>query len=120
MHARVGIFRNEKDLTTELSEIRSLRDRFKKVRVSDRSVQCNTELIEALEVGHLLDFSILIAEGGLARKECRGAHWRIDHPGRNDKDWMKHTFAWLDDKGEVRLAYRPVTIIHHQPEERKY
>lgn len=120
MQNRVGIFRNEKDLTEEVAEIKSLRDRFKKVRLSDSSTKCNTELIEALEVGHLLDFSTLIATGGLARQECRGAHWRTDHPGRNDNDWMKHTFAWLDAKGKVDLKYRPVVITHHQPEERKY
>ena len=45
---------------------------------------------------------------------------RKDHPGRNDEEWMKHTFSWLDAKGDVRLAYRPVTITRHQPEERKY
>jgi succinate dehydrogenase / fumarate reductase flavoprotein subunit len=63
---------------------------------------------------------MLIVAGGLARKECRGAHWRKDHPGRNDEEWLKHTFGWLDAKGDVRLAYRPVTITRHQPEERKY
>ena len=120
MQMRAGIFRNEKDLHAQLSEIRALRDRYQKLRVSDMSARCNTELIEALELGHMLDYSVLIVAGGLARKECRGAHWRKDHPGRNDEDWLKHTFAWLDAKGDVRLAYRPVTITRHQPEERKY
>lgn len=120
MHDRCGIFRNEEGLTSLLGEIRSLRNEFHKVRVSDMSARCNTELIEALELGHLLDFSLMIVAGGLARKECRGAHWRTDHPGRNDTDWLKHTFSWLDSGGDVRLAYRPVVITRHQPEERKY
>jgi len=120
MQKRCGIYRNENDLQAQLTEVRSLRDQFQKLRVSDMTAKCNTELIEALELGHLLDFSVTIVAGALARRECRGAHWRKDRPGRNDKDWLKHTFSWLDQKGDIRLAYRPVTITRHQPEERKY
>ncbi len=120
MSERCGIYRNAGDLDKQLAEVRSLRDRYRKVRVGDQSHRCNTELIEALELGHMLDYSVTIVTGALERKECRGAHWRKDHPGRNDTDWLKHTFSWLDTKGNVRLAYRPVTITHFQPEERKY
>ena len=120
MSARCGIYRNAGDLEKQLAEVRSLRDRYHKVRVGDQSHRCNTELIEALELGHMLDYSVTIVAGALERKECRGAHWRKDNPGRNDTEWLKHTFSWLDTKGNVRLAYRPVTITHFQPEERKY
>jgi succinate dehydrogenase / fumarate reductase, flavoprotein subunit len=120
MSERCGIFRNAGDLGKQLAEVRSLRDRYQKVRVKDQGHACNTELIEALELGHMLDYSVTIVAGALERKECRGAHWRKDHPGRNDTEWLKHTFSWLDDKGNVRLAYRPVTITRFQPEERKY
>jgi succinate dehydrogenase / fumarate reductase, flavoprotein subunit len=120
MDQRCGIFRNANDLETELAEVKSLRDRCSKVRVADHNLRCNTELVEALELGHMLDYSLTIVAGALARKECRGAHWRKDHSGRNDAEWMKHTFSWLDAKGDVRLAYRPVVINRFQPEERKY
>ena len=120
MTARCGIFRNATDLASELDEVRGLRDRYRKVRVSDPSIRCNTELIEVIELGHMLDYSVTIVAGALERKECRGAHWRKDHPGRNDKEWLKHTFSWLDEKGNVRLAYRPVVINRFQPEERKF
>lgn len=120
MSLRCGIFRNANDLEAQLAEVRALRDRYAKVRVSDPSHACNTELVEALELGHMVDYSVTIVAGALARKECRGAHWRKDHPGRNDQEWLKHTFSWLDPKGNVRLAYRPVVIQRHQPEERKY
>ena len=120
MTDRCGIFRSANDLEAELAEVRALRGRFSKVRVSDHDPRCNTELIEALELGHMLDFSVTTVAGALARNECRGAHWRKDHPGRNDTEWLKHTFSWLDPKGDVRLAYRPVVINRFQPEERKY
>lgn len=120
MSARCGIFRVAADLEPQLAEVRSLRDRYTHVRVADTNLHCNTELIEALELGHMLDFSVPIVTGALARPECRGAHWRKDAPGRNDKEWLKHTFCWLDDKGGTRLAYRPVVINRFQPEERKY
>ncbi|MBM3287059.1 MAG: succinate dehydrogenase flavoprotein subunit [Candidatus Eisenbacteria bacterium] len=120
MTARCGIYRNAADLEKQLAEVKSLRERYGKVRVSDRSLRVNTELIEAIELGHMLDFSLTIVTGAIARKECRGAHWRTDHPWRDDKDWLKHTFSWLEENGSVRLAYRPVTITRFQPQERKY
>ena len=66
----------------------------------------------------MLDYSYMIARCALARTECRGAHWRLDHPGRNDKEWLKHTLAWLEGD-EIRLDYKPVVITRFQPEERK-
>jgi len=61
----------------------------------------------------------VIAVCAQARPECRGAHWRVDHPGRNDQEWLKHTLAWLAEE-KIRLDYKPVTITRFQPEERKY
>jgi succinate dehydrogenase / fumarate reductase flavoprotein subunit len=120
MTARCGIYRNAADLGKQLADVASLRERYRKVRVSDTSLRFNTELIEVLELGHMLDYSLTIVTGAIARRECRGAHWRTDCPGRDDKDWLKHTFSWLDEKGTVRLAYRPVTITRFEPQERKY
>jgi succinate dehydrogenase / fumarate reductase flavoprotein subunit len=120
MTDRCGIFRNAQALEAELSEVRALRERYRKVRVGDSSLRCNTELVEAIELGHMLDFSVTIVAGALARPECRGAHWRKDHPGRNDTEWLKHTFSWMDDSGRTRLAYKPVVITRFQPEERKF
>ena len=68
--------------------------------LAGREPALNTELIEALELGHMLDYSVHDRAAARSRAtECRGAHWRIDHPGRNDKEWLKHTLAWLDEGG---------------------
>jgi succinate dehydrogenase / fumarate reductase flavoprotein subunit len=85
----------------------------------DKGKQFNTEIMEIIELGHLLEFSEVIAIGALARPECRGAHWRTDHPKRDDANWLKHTFAFKTDKG-IQLRYKPVTILNYQPMERKY
>jgi succinate dehydrogenase / fumarate reductase flavoprotein subunit len=119
MMAKAGVFRNEKDLTEMRQIIHELRARYKNVGLRDKSKNFNTELMEVLELGHLLEFSEIIVEGALARKECRGAHWRTDFEKRDDANWMKHTFAFSTDKG-IELKYKPVTVTKYQPMERKY
>jgi succinate dehydrogenase / fumarate reductase flavoprotein subunit len=119
MMAKAGVFRNEKDLTEMRQIIHELRARYKNVGLRDKSKNFNTELMEVLELGHLLEFSEIIVEGALARKECRGAHWRTDFEKRDDANWMKHTFAFRTEKG-IELKYKPVTVTKYQPMERKY
>ncbi|HEB71754.1 MAG TPA: succinate dehydrogenase/fumarate reductase flavoprotein subunit, partial [Nitrospirae bacterium] len=80
----------------------------------------NTNLIEALELSHMLEYSELIVAGGLAREESRGAHFRNDFPKRDDDKWMKHTLAFRKEDGGYELKYRPVRVTRYQPEERKY
>ena len=79
----------------------------------------NTELLEALELGAMLDISKTIAAGALARQESRGAHYREDFPKRDDIHWMQHTLAYRTDHG-LELRYKPVVITRFQPMERKY
>jgi len=119
MTKKCGVFRNETDLKEILEIVHQLRERFKNVNLSGKGKVFNTELMEIIELGNLLEFSEVIILGALARTECRGAHWRIDHPKRDDENWLKHTFAFKTDKG-TELKYRPVIITNYQPQERKY
>jgi succinate dehydrogenase / fumarate reductase flavoprotein subunit len=119
MMAKCGVFRNEKDLKELIQTIEGMKDNFKHVRMMYKKGNFNTELMELMELRNLLEFSELIALGAHERQECRGAHWRIDFPKRDDVKWLKHTFAFKTDKG-TKLKYKPVTILNYQPQERKY
>ena len=120
MTKNMGVFRTEKGIQEQLEKILELKERYKKIGIQDRSTCFNTEMLEAIEIGHTLDFCEVIVAGGLARKESRGAHARKDFPTRDDKEWLKHTIASRDSSGKIRLAYKPVVITRFRPEERKY
>jgi succinate dehydrogenase / fumarate reductase flavoprotein subunit len=79
----------------------------------------NTDLLEAWELGCMLDVAQVTAEAALARTESRGAHAREDFPKRDDENWLKHSLAYLENGG-VRLGYKPVTITKWQPKARVY
>ena len=119
MQQNVAVYRDEKGLAEQVKIGAELRAQYKKIAIDDSALVANTDMIEAIELGHMLDYSYMIARCAFERTECRGAHWRIDHPGRNDKEWLKHTLAYLEGD-EIRLDYKPVKITRYQPEERKY
>ncbi len=119
MNRDVGVYREKAKLENAQEEVAKLKERYKKVAIQDKGKTFNTDLIEALEVGNLLSLAGVIVEGALAREECRGAHWRIDFPGRDDEKWMKHTVATKDGEG-VRLDYSDVSFTKYEPTERKY
>ena len=115
----VSVFRVEAGLKEALATLASLRSRYQKVDVQDRSHRFNTELEEAFELGYLLDLAWATTVAALARTESRGAHSREDFPKRDDAQWLKHSLARLQD-GSITLAYKPVSITRFQPQERTY
>lgn len=115
----VGVFRENTGLETALDTIKELQERYKNIRVDDRGRRFNTEVLEAFELGSLLDLAEVTTVSALARTESRGAHWREDFPRRDDTNWLKHTLAYRRN-GEIVLRYKPVTITRWQPKERVY
>jgi succinate dehydrogenase / fumarate reductase flavoprotein subunit len=119
MDQYVGVFRTQEDLQTALGTIKELQKRYHHINIADKSHTYNTNLIQALEVGNLLDLAEVMVTGALNRTESRGAHARRDFPKRDDDNWLKHTLAFKTD-GKLKLDYKPVTLTTWKPVERKY
>lgn len=120
MTTQVGVYRTGEDMESANEKIKELQDRFTRVKVENRGKNFNTNLIETLELSHMLEYSELIVAGGIAREESRGAHFRNDFPTRDDDNWMKHTMAFRKEDGGYELKYKPVRVTRFAPEERKY
>jgi succinate dehydrogenase / fumarate reductase flavoprotein subunit len=102
-----------------VDKVHELQERYRRVGLQDKGKTFNTELLEAIELGYLLDLAEVTAASALARKESRGAHSREDYPDRDDETWLKHTLAYRTEKG-VELKYKPVTITRFEPKPRTY
>jgi len=120
MTDNAGVFRTEETLTKQVKIVKELRDRFKNIRINDKSTIFNTELQEAIEFGHMLDYSLFIVESALARKESRGAHYREDYTARDDENFLKHTMAYMDKEGNITLDYMDVVLGKHELKARSY
>ncbi|ARP71931.1 succinate dehydrogenase flavoprotein subunit [Streptomyces pluripotens] len=124
MDANVMVFRTEQTIKTAVEKIAELRERYKNVAIQDKGRRFNTDLLEAIELGNLLDLAEVMAVSALARKESRGGHYREDYPNRDDVNFMRHTMAYrevgADGAETVRLDYKPVVQTRYQPMERKY
>ena len=119
MMDNVGVYRDATLLTAAVAKVRELKSRFGAISITDCGSTFNTELLEAQELGYLLDLAEVMAAGALNRTESRGAHSREDFPERNDADWLKHTLAYKGPGGPT-LKYRPVSITRFEPKPRTY
>jgi len=115
-----GVFRREAGMLRQTEVIAGLRERYDSVLVEDKGTVFNSDLVQAIELGCMLDLASCMLEGGLARKESRGAHSRPDDfPTRDDENFLKHSITrWVD--GQPELSYEPVRMTRWEPEERKY
>lgn len=125
MDRNCGVFRTEETLTEQRGVVADLKRRFADIGLDDHGRTYNLDLVEALELGHMLDVADALVEGALARHESRGGHYRDDYPKRDDQNWMKHTMAYLEADGRIRLDYKPVrlkplTVETIPPKERVY
>ncbi|HVQ10939.1 MAG TPA: succinate dehydrogenase/fumarate reductase flavoprotein subunit, partial [Methyloceanibacter sp.] len=128
MQRDCAVFRTKKVLKEGVKAIKAVWDDIADIKVTDRSLIWNTDLIETLEFDNLISQAAVTVQGALAREESRGAHAREDFPKRDDTNWMKHTLSWADyGTHGVRLDFRPVhkftlsnEIAYIEPKERVY
>ncbi|WP_218044348.1 succinate dehydrogenase flavoprotein subunit [Lysobacter sp. K5869] len=112
MQADAAVFRTSQTLAEGVAKMRDIHASFADVKVTDRSMVWNSDLIETFELANLLDQALVTIVSAENRKESRGAHAHEDFPERDDAHWQKHTLCWVDEKGNTRIDYRPV---HMQP-----
>ncbi len=124
MDLNAQVYRTEATLKQALTDIQELRRRYRHIAVQDKGARYNTDLLEAIERGFLLDLAEVTVVGAIERKESRGGHAREDYPNRDDVNYMRHTMAYrvpgAGGESGVRVDYKPVTITRYQPMERKY
>jgi succinate dehydrogenase / fumarate reductase flavoprotein subunit len=127
MDRNAQVFRTEESLKSVTNTIQELRKRYRNISVTDKGQRYNTDLLEAVELGFLLDLAEVTVYSARNRKESRGGHMRDDFPERTDKKYMVHTMAYLtgdpesDHAGDhIKIDWKPVVITNYQPMERKY
>jgi succinate dehydrogenase / fumarate reductase flavoprotein subunit len=121
MQDDVGIYRTGEGMAAALQRIRGLQERYKDVLVGDKGTRYNTDLLEAWELGNLLDLAEVTTVAALNRTESRGAHMREDYEKRNDAEWMKHTLTTrATEGGPIDITYKPVKLTKFEPKERVY
>jgi succinate dehydrogenase / fumarate reductase flavoprotein subunit len=126
MDMNAQVYRTEESLNEALAKIAELRDRYTRISIQDKGQRFNTDLLEAIELGFLLDLAEVLAFTARERRESRGGHFREDYETRDDKKFMVHSMAYLTDKkpkkpgDNIKLDWKPVTITNYKPMERKY
>jgi succinate dehydrogenase / fumarate reductase flavoprotein subunit len=119
MMENASVFRTHETLSRQVEKVRELKKRYQDVAVDDEGRQYNTELMEVIELGFLLDNAEQLVHAALNRQESRGAHSREDFKDRNDETWLRHTLVYKDGE-TVRIDYKPVTLGKYEPKPRVY
>jgi succinate dehydrogenase / fumarate reductase flavoprotein subunit len=120
MTEKVSVYREEEPLAEAVAKLAELKDRYRHVMLDNKDDAFNYDLVDTLELGGMLELAEVTALTALERTECRGSHWRTDHLGRNDAEWLKHSLVTYNPDGAPRLEYTSVIITKYQPTERKY
>ncbi len=119
MMDNASVFRTNETLSAQVQKLEELEERYKQIGVEDQSKVYNTELMEAIELGFLLDNAKMLVHAALNRTESRGAHSREDFRERDDENWLKHTMVHKEGDG-LRIDYKPVTLGRYEPKPRVY
>ena len=120
MDMNAQVYRTEGTLKQAKDDVAGIKERYANIAISDKGRRYNLDLLEAIELGYLIDLAEVLVEGALARNESRGGHAREDYPNRDDVNFMRHTMAYREANGEIRLDYKPVVMTRYEPMERKY
>ncbi|RTH32320.1 succinate dehydrogenase flavoprotein subunit [Thermus scotoductus] len=120
MMDNASVFRTGELLAKQVEILKELMDRYRNISIDDKGDAYNTELVEALELGYLLEVSEALVHSALNRTESRGAHAREDYPERDDANWLKHTLAYKVADGKVTFRYKPVVLGRFEPKARTY
>jgi fumarate reductase flavoprotein subunit len=120
MEAGAGIYRSEDSLQACTDKMLEIRERYANVMLTDKSNVFNTDLVEALELGAMIDVAAAMACSARQRKESRGSHQRLDYPDRDDAAYLRHSLAHYSSTGLPTIDYRDVTITRSKPAERVY
>ncbi len=120
MTEQVGVYREKGPLADAVARIAELKERYRAVVLENKGDALNYDLVDTLELGGMLELAEVTAITALKRTECRGSHWRIDHPGRNDAEWLKHSMATYNPAGAPEITYKKVLLTRYSPEERTY
>lgn len=123
MDKNASVYRTADTLKQALHDVQALKARYAHISVHDKGKRFNTDLLEAVELGFLLELAEVLVQGAIARKESRGGHAREDYPNRDDANFMRHTMAYKLGEGlasDIRLDYKPVVQTRYEPMERKY
>ena len=110
MQEHAAVFRTTDSLNEGVTKIDKVYSAKTDLKVSDKSMIFNTDLVETLELDNLLTQAVASMHSAANREESRGAHAHENFPDRNDDEWMKHTVIWVDEKGKTKIDYRPVVM----------